>query len=351
MKTRAAILVESNQPLVVDEIDLPALYVGQVLVKIGVSGICGAQLGEIAAVKGPDKFLPHLLGHEGGGVVEEVGPGVTQVKPGDHVCLHWRKGAGIQAQPATYVWNGKTVNSGWVTTFSQYSIVSENRVTKIPKETDFDIAALMGCAVTTALGLINNDAMVKIGQSVAVFGCGGVGLSVVQGAALVSAWPIIAVDVYDRKLEVARQFGATHALNGKTADLRAEIRRIVGPSGVDVAVENTGNVKVIETAYAVTAPQGRTILVGVPRHDEDITIHSLPLHFGKVLTGCEGGHSQPATDIPRYLRLYQAGKLKLDTLITHRFPLERINDALQVVRQGQAGRCVLEMPSGPIGNG
>ena len=187
MKTRAAILVESNKPLVVDEIELPSLGVGQVLVKIGVSGICGAQLGEIAAVKGPDKFLPHLLGHEGGGVVEAVGPGVTHLKLGDHVCLHWRKGTGIHAQPAKYMWNGRTVNSGWVTTFSDYSIVSENRVTPIPKETNFEIAALMGCAVTTALGLINNDAKVKIGQSVAVFGCGGVGLNVVQAASMVSA--------------------------------------------------------------------------------------------------------------------------------------------------------------------
>lgn len=343
MKTRAAILVETNKPLVVDEIELPALDVGQVLVKIGVSGICGAQLGEIAAVKGADKFLPHLLGHEGGGVVHEVGPGVTHVKPGDRVCLHWRKGAGIQAQPAKYKWNGKLVNSGWVTTFSDHSVVSENRLTPIPKDASFEIAALLGCAVTTALGLINNDAKVKIGQSVAVFGCGGVGLSIVQGAALVAANPIIAVDIYDSKLEFARQLGATHTLNGKTADLRAEIRKVVGPQGVDVIVENTGNVKLIETAYELTASQGRTILVGVPRHDQDITIHSLPLHFGKVLTGCEGGQSNPPVDIPRYLRLYQAGKLPLDRLITHRFPLEKINNALDVVRSGEAGRCVLEM--------
>ncbi len=343
MKTRAAILNQSSAPLVVDEIEIPRLECGQVLVRIHVSGICGAQLNEIAAIKGTDKFLPHLLGHEGGGVVEEIGPGVTHVKPGDHVCLHWRKGVGIHAQPAKYQWNSRVVNSGWVTTFSDHSIVSENRVTPIPQETPFEIAALMGCAVTTALGLINNDAKVKIGQSVAVFGCGGVGLSIVQGAAIVSAHPIIAIDIYDSKLEFARKFGATHLLNGKTADLRAEIRKIVGSQGVDVAVENTGNVRLIETAYELTAPQGRTILVGVPRHDADITIHSFPLHFGKVLTGCEGGQSNPTIDIPRYLRLYQRGKLQLDPLITHRFPLEKINDALDVVRSGEAGRVVLTM--------
>jgi S-(hydroxymethyl)glutathione dehydrogenase/alcohol dehydrogenase len=201
----------------------------------------------------------------------------------------------------------------------------------------------MGCAVTTALGLINNDAKVKIGQSVAVFGCGGVGLNIVQGAAIVAANPIIAIDIYDSKLEFARQFGATHLLNGKTVDLRTEIRKIVGSQGVDVAVENTGNVRLIEAAYELTAPQGRTILVGVPRHDEDITIHSLPLHFGKVLTGCEGGQSHPPTDIPRYLKLYRAGKLKLDSLVTHRHKLNDINLALDQVRAGEVGRCVIVM--------
>jgi len=341
MKSRAAILVESNQPLVVDEIELPALAAGQVLVKIGVSGVCGAQLGEIAAVKGPDRFLPHLLGHEGGGIVEDIGPGVTHVRPGEHVCLHWRRGNGIHAIPAQYKWNGRLVNSGWVTTFSDCSVVSENRVTPIPKDTPFDIAALMGCAVTTALGLINNDARLKIGQSIAVFGCGGVGLNVVQGAAMVSADPIIAIDVYDSKLDFARKLGATHTLNGRTVDLRTEIKKIVG--ALDVAVENTGIVNMIELAYELTGPQGRTILVGVPRYDEDITIHSLPLHFGKVLTGCEGGQSNPPVDIPRYLRLYQAGKLTLDDLITHRFPLEMINTAIDVVRSGEAGRVMLHM--------
>jgi S-(hydroxymethyl)glutathione dehydrogenase/alcohol dehydrogenase len=341
---KAAVLTELNAPLVVTDIAMPeSLAYGQVAVKILASGICGAQIGEIAAVKGPDKFLPHLLGHEGGGVVEEIGPGVTQVKPGDHVCLHWRKGAGIHSQTPKLTWKGRALNGGWVTTFSDHAVVSENRVTPIPKDVGFDIAALMGCAVTTALGLINNDAKVKIGQSVAVFGCGGVGLSIVQGAAMVSADPIIAIDIFDSKLEFARQFGATHLFNGKKVDLRAEIRKIVRTRGVDVAVENTGNVRLIETAYELTASQGRTILVGVPRHNEDITIHSLPLHFGKVLIGCEGGQSNPTVDIPRYLRLYQHGKLKLDQLITHRFPLARINEALDVVRSGEAGRVVLTM--------
>jgi S-(hydroxymethyl)glutathione dehydrogenase/alcohol dehydrogenase len=343
MKTRAAILLELNAPLVVEEIEVPKLDVGQVLVQVHCSGICGAQIGEISGVKGPDKFLPHLMGHEGGAVVLETGPGVTQVRPGDRVCMHWRKGAGIQAQPAKYDWNGRVVNAGWVTTFNEHAVVSENRLTRIPDDVGFEVAALMGCAVTTALGIVNNDANVKMGQSVAVLGCGGVGLNVIQGAAMVSAFPIIAIDIHDHKLEMARSFGATHVINSARADLREAVREIVGGTGVDVFVENTGLVRLIEQAYSLTAAQGRTILVGVPRHDQDITIHSLPLHFGKVLTGCEGGHTYPTADIPRYLNLYRHGKLELESQITHRFRFEEINQALDTVRAGGAGRCLLLM--------
>jgi S-(hydroxymethyl)glutathione dehydrogenase/alcohol dehydrogenase len=344
MKFKAAILETLRAPLVLDDIEVPALDCGQVLVQIHQSGICGAQLGEIDGKKGPDKFLPHLLGHEGGGVVLETGPGVTQVRQGDHVVLHWRKGAGIHARPAKYLWNSRTVNSGWVTTFNECAVISENRLTPISKDIPFEIAALMGCAVTTALGLINNLAHLKIGQSVAVFGCGGVGLNVVQGAAMVSADPIIAIDIYDEKLALAREFGATHLINSTKADVREQVKAIVGSAGVDVFVENTGLVRLIETAYALTANTGKTILVGVPKHDEDITIHSLPLHFGKVLTGSEGGSTDPTVDIPRYLKLYQRGKLKLDRLITHRMPFAEINAALDKVRAGEVGRCVLSFP-------
>lgn len=343
MRFQAAILTNLNQPLMLDEVESQSLECGQVLVRLHASGICGAQLNEIAGTKGPDKFLPHLLGHEGGGVVVEIGPGVTHVNPGDHVVLHWRKGAGIQAKPARYQCGTTWINSGWVTTFSQYSVVSENRITRIDPEVPFEIAALMGCAVTTALGLINNLAQLKIGQSIAVFGCGGVGLCVIQGAAMAGADPIIAIDIQDSKLEQAQRFGATDLVNSKTADVADAIRKAVGPQGVDVFVESTGNTKLIEQAYRLTQPQGKTILVGVPRHDQDIQIHSLPLHFGKVLTGCEGGATDPAVDIPRYLRLYRKGKLELDSLITHRFPLCDVNEALARVRAGEVGRAMLLM--------
>ncbi len=340
---KAAILEKLNGPLVLDELEVPALDCGKALVQVHRSGICGAQLGEIAGVKGEDKFLPPLLGHEGGGVVVETGPGVTHVAKGDRVVMHWRKGLGIQARTPTYAWGKRRVNAGWVTTFCEYAIVSENRVTRIPGDVAFDVATLMGCAVTTALGLINNIAQVKIGQSVAVLGCGGVGLNVVQGAAMVSADPIIAIDIYDHKLAMAREFGATHTINSSQSDVRDEVRKVVGNDGVDVFVENTGNVRLIEAAYELTGKTGKTILVGVPKFDQDITIHSLPLHFGKVLTGCEGGEAEPAVDIPRYINLYRSGKLKLDRLITHRMPFSDINAALDKVRSGEVGRCVLSI--------
>src|SRR3984893_2111127 len=192
----AAVLAESRKPLVVDTIELPdELGVGQVLVKVLYTTICGAQINEIEAAKGPDKFLPHLLGHEASATVVETGPGVTTVKPGDAVVLHWRPSLGIQCAPPTYKWRGAKLNAGWVTTFNDYAVVSENRMTVIPADYDLKVAALLGCAVTTAAGVINNDAGVKIGESVAVFGIGAVGLNVIQFAHLAGAYPIVGGDL------------------------------------------------------------------------------------------------------------------------------------------------------------
>ncbi len=343
MRATAAILVNLNQPLVLAEVEIPALECGQVLVQVRASGICGTQLNEIAGQKGADRFLPHLLGHEGSGVVLETGPGVTRVRPGEHVVLHWRKGAGIDARPPRYTWGARTVNAGWVTTFNTHAVVSENRLTPYAPDIPFDIAALLGCAVTTGLGLIDHLAHLRLGQSIAVLGCGGVGLNVIQGAALAGADPIIAIDQHDQKLALAREFGATHGLNTRHTELGAAIRALVGARGVDVFVENTGVGKLIEQAYALTGPTGRTILVGVPHHAENVSLHTLPLHHGKVLTGCEGGDSYPTDDIPRYLRLYQRNKLSLARLITHRYPLAEINAALDQTRSGEAGRCLVQM--------
>jgi len=319
---KAAILVENKAPLAVGNIELPKeLDFGQVIVDIHYSGICGAQINEIDGAKGPDKFLPHLLGHEGSGIVEKVGSGVTTVKEGDHVVLHWRPSAGIQCKPPAYKWDGKHVNAGWVTTFNEKAFISENRLTVIPDSFDMRIAPLFGCAVTTAMGVINNDAKVKVGQAVVIYGSGGVGLNICQSASMVSAYPIIAIDLKDTKLEMAKKMGATHVINASMSkDVAAEILSIVGDKGADVIVETTGSARVIEQAYGLTHPDGKTILVGVPNKNDKVSIYTLPIHFNQILKGSHGGDSVPDKEIPRYIRLIQNGKMTLEGLITHEFP-------------------------------
>jgi len=342
---KAAILVEQRKPLVIAEIELPqTLDVGQVLVKVHYSGICGSQLGEIDGAKGEDKFLPHLLGHEGSGTVIETGPGVRYVKAGDKVVLHWRKGQGIEPVPPKYKWDGKIVNAGWVTTFNEYAIVAENRITVIPADSEMEVAALFGCAVTTGFGVVVNNAKVKIGESVVVFGAGGVGLNIVQAAAMVSAWPLIAVDLHDNRLALAKDMGATHLINSGKTDAREAILDITGSAGVDVFIDNTGQPAIIEMGYQLAKPQGRVTLVGVPRKGKNINVYSLPLHFGKGLSGSHGGEAIPEQDIPRYHQLYRAGKIKLKELLTNQYELSEVNVAIEGMRSGSVrGRCVISM--------
>jgi S-(hydroxymethyl)glutathione dehydrogenase/alcohol dehydrogenase len=207
---------------------------------------------------------------------------------------------------------------------------------------------LLGCAVTTALGVITNNAKLGVGESIAVFGAGGVGLNIIQFAAKAGAHPIIGIDLHDHKLDLARNLGATHTLNARSSDLPADIRKIVGAQGVDVAVENTGLAEVIETAYEVAAPQGRVILVGVPaKAARRPCFYTLPLHFKKVLTGSEGGDCRPDIDIPKLVRLCQAGKLELQSLVGRRYNLEQINQAIDDLKSGRlAGRCMVWTQNG-----
>lgn len=340
---KAAILVEQRKPLVIAEIGLPdTLAPGQVLVKLHCSGICGSQLGEIDGAKGEDRFLPHLLGHEGSGTVVEIGPAVRHVKPGDKVVLHWRKGLGIEAETPSYSWEGRKVNAGWVTTFNEYAIVAENRVTAIAPDSDLEVASLFGCAVTTGFGVATNNAKVRIGDSVVVYGAGGVGLNIVQAAAMMSAYPLIAVDLYDNKLALARELGATHVINARTTDARTAILEANGARPVDVFIDNTGIPDIIQLGYEITGPQGRVTLVGVPKKGASIAIHSLPLHFGKTIQGSHGGEAQPESDIPRYSRMHREGRLNLSRIISDRFPLEDINQAIAGMRDGSiVGRALI----------
>lgn len=341
MKTLAAILVAQRQPLVLDEVEVPEPTFGQVLVRVERSGICGSQLGEIDGVKGEDKYLPHLLGHEGVGTVEATGPAVASVKTGDRVVLHWRPGAGVEAPTPKYRWGAKAVNAGRVTTFQERTVVSENRVTKIAADLDPGSAVLYGCALLTAYGVIVNDAAMKLGESLVILGAGGVGLSLVVLAKLAGAHPIVAVDLVEKKLALARSLGATHAIQNKGRDPRAEILSAVGKDGADVVVENTGVLDVMSLACELTSPRGRTILVGVPRHDVRLPIDTMPLHFGKVLTGSHGGDAAPQTDIPRLARLQQSGILDPRSLLTHEVDLACVNEGIALVRSGEAARVTV----------
>lgn len=340
---KAAILVAQRKPLVVDEVEMPSLGVGQVLVKVAYSGICGKQLEEISGKRGEDPYIPHLLGHEGSGTVVEVGPGVRKVQGEEHVVLHWMKGSGIDCQPPRFQRNGTEISAGWVTTFSEYTIVSENRVTPIPMDVPLDVASLLGCAVTTGLGIVLNDADLKPAQSIAIFGVGGMGLNVVQGAALVNAYPIVAIDMSDQKLAWASDFGATHPLNGSQTDSHTYLMELSGGRGFDVTVDTTGNTEVRQTAFNATKDTGITILAGVPQIQDRMTIDSFPLHHGRRIIGSHGGDTQPDVDIPRYIQLYQLGKLKLQEQITHRCSLDDINKGIELVQTGVAGRCVVSV--------
>ena len=342
---KAAILVEQKKPLeVVTLTHYGQLDTGQVLVDIKASGICGSQLGEIDGAKGPDRYLPHMLGHEGAGIVKAVGAGVKTVNVGDTVVLHWRQSQGIEAVLPKYQWGDRVVNAGWVTTFAEQSIISENRLTVIPADTNMDLAALYGCAVTTGFGVAINDAEIKPGESAVVMGAGGVGLNIIQAMAMSTAHPIIAVDLFDNRLRLAKLLGATHTINASACDVQSEIQNILHDQDLDVFVDNTGQPQIISMGYNLVCKTGRAILVGVPKAGADVTLHTLPLHFGKVLKGSHGGDALPEKDIPKYMRLEALGKVDFTKLISKVYSLDHINDAIADMRNGTlAGRCIIRM--------
>lgn len=341
----AAILVDQGKPLEIAEISLPsALDVGQVLVEFAYSGICGSQIGEIDGVKGPDKWLPHLLGHEASGHVLAVGAGVKHVKPGDAVVAHWRPSLGIEASTPKYLWHGRTINAGWVTTFNRHAVISENRLTPIPADSDLQAAALYGCAVTTGFGTVDNVARLRLGETVVVFGAGGIGLNIVQAAALAGARTIVAVDRFDNRLQLARQCGATHMLNGASGDPWIELKTIFGTDGPDVFIDNTGSPEVINRGYELVHGGGRVVLVGVPQKGAHASLYTLPLHFGKSISGTTGGEAVPQADIPRYMALAHARRINLRELVTEVAPLASINHLIEGMRSGRtAGRCLVDL--------
>ena len=333
---KAAVLEKLNYPLAIREVFPTQLLPGQVYVKVLASGLCGAQLHEIRGHRGNEKFLPHLMGHEGCGIVKEVGSGVTTVQEGDKVVMHWRPGSGIESEFPKYHLGEKIISSGKCTTLSEFSIVSENRLTKVPHDTPTVLAAMLGCSLTSALGIIDNECNLKFGESVAIIGCGGVGLNLIQAAKMKNAYPVYGVDINDKMFDLTHQIG----VDIFTCDLEFI------PEKVDVILDTTGVPEVISKAFDKLAPSGRLIMVGQPAPGTDLNIFN-PLSMfdgqGKSIRASQGGGTKPDEDIPRYIKLANREVLDFNTLHTDTFALDNINDAFDLLKTGNAGRIIIKI--------
>lgn len=352
---KAAVLFETGQPLqVVEGVEIPELNAGQVQVKIHYSGLCHSQLAEVRGHRGEDKWLPHLLGHEGVGSVVAVGEGVTKVAKGDKVVLGWIKGSGQDVAGARYplTLSGEKhlLNSGGVTTFSEETIVSENRLVKLPQGMPDKLAVLLGCALPTGMGLVFNEAKLlpdapeSQGKKIAVFGLGGVGLSALIAAYTTKPDVLIAVDVEQHKLDLAKELGATHCINLSTQNADEALREIC-PEGVDFSFEAGGKAKTIEMAFsAVRDAGGLCIFASHPPEGELMRLEPHAFHRGKQIRGSWGGGSQPDKDIPLFVSLYRDGKLpNLSLLLSHEYTLEDINQALDDLEARKITRALINI--------
>jgi S-(hydroxymethyl)glutathione dehydrogenase/alcohol dehydrogenase len=356
---KAAVLYKAKTPLKVEQLDLAEPGPGEVLVKMMASGVCHS---DWHVVKGEWSHhpLPSVLGHEGAGVVESVGPQVTAVKPGDHVILSWKTHCGTcemcqrgypalcERSPAT---TSKPNIHGTSTlvnqmaglgTFGSYSVVHQDAAVPIDRDIPFGQAALVGCGVTTGVGAAINTARVEPGSTVAVFGAGGVGLNCIQGARIAGATTIISVDLLDNKLELAREFGATHTVNASREDPVERIKALTGGQGAHYAFEAIGLVEApFVQSIRCTRRRGVTVWVGHAPLNTAVTIDARDLMLEKTVIASMYGSARPHIEFPRLLNLYKTGKLKLDELITRRFPVERVNEAFEVLGRGEVARSVL----------
>lgn len=343
MKTKAAVLYEINRPLVIEELEIPPLKRGQVLVKVLYSGICHSQLNEIKGLKGEDKYLPHLLGHEGSGIIEEIGESVTKVKKGDYVVLTWIKGKGIDAGGSVYLKDNIKINSGPIATFSEYSIISENRLVKIPKDVPTDVAALLGCAIPTGAGIVKNEINLKENDSLAIFGIGGIGSCALLYAKSLNCSTIIAVDIVDSKLEFAKEIGATHIINPRKENPIKKIKEITKGTGVDYAIECSGVKSAMEQAFESIKDKGKTIIAGNLKKGEKISIDPFELIKGKKIQGSWGGLTDPDIDIPYYIELYKKGLLNINALISDVISLDEINQGFKHLEEENKIRILIKM--------
>ena len=362
---RAAVLAGQEQPFEIRDVEVEAPRAGEVKVRLGASGVCHSDLSvQNGTIPLP---LPSVLGHEGAGVVEEVGEGVTSVKPGDHIVISWIPQCGEcyfcgRGQGFLCEKNAMTVTGGLIDgttrftsdgkplfqmamsgTFSEVTVIPEISAVKIPDDIPLKVAALIGCGVLTGVGAALNTADIREGDTVAVVGCGGVGLNVIQGARIAGAGEIVAVDLNATKLEMAEQFGATRTVNAGDGNPVDVVMAAGGGRGADVAFEVIGLQNTIEQALGMTRPGGETVLVGVPRLDVMLT---LPAAFSLVYTartvkGCWYGSSNVHRDVPKLLDLYKSGDLKLDELISREIKLDEVNEAFDVMKTGEVARSVI----------
>lgn len=364
MKIKAALLTGPNTPFRIEELDLQDPKDGEVLVKLAASGVCHS---DYHLATGTTKHpMPCVAGHEGAGVVTAVGTGVTRVKVGDHVVLSWtpdcgechycRKGKPNLCETFTgpmwdgvmldgtprLSWNGQPVYHYCGTAcFAEYTVVPQQSCVPIRDDASLEIASLIGCAVATGVGSVMYTARVKPGESVAVYGCGGIGLNILQGAVLSGAFPIIAVDTNSTKMQIARDFGATHALlaNDQTAE---EIRKLTGGRGADHVFEAVGVPSVQEAALEAAAPGGVLTLVGLSPMGTGTNLPgSVIVRQEKTIKGSYYGTVSPQRDFPLFLDLYMAGRLQLDQLVSKQYRLEQINQAYEDMLSGAVARGVI----------
>lgn len=337
---KAAILKELNSALHIENIELSKLTIGQVLVKNIKSGLCGAQIQEIKGLKGNAKFLPHLLGHEGCGIIEEIGEGVTKVKKGDKVILHWRKGSGIESDFPSYIYNGKQIKSGKITTLSEYSIVSENRMTKVNNDVSDDFCTLLGCGLSTGLSVVNNEANIKFGESVLVLGCGGVGLNCIFASKLSHASPVVGIDISKHKQYLTVKNGGEFYHIDDLKILFDKYKKF------DCIIDTTGHFDLVSKCIPHLSEQGRCIFVSQPKENSSLTI-SNPISFfstkGILFKTTQAGGFDPDIDIPKYIKLYLNRVINVENIITDFYNLDEINKAIIKLMSGTAGRIIINI--------
>ncbi|MFE6892944.1 Zn-dependent alcohol dehydrogenase [Streptomyces sp. NPDC057694] len=356
---RAAVLPAVGSPLEIADIDLPEPGPGQVRIKLAAAGVCHSDL---SLTNGTMRVpVPAVLGHEGAGTVVSVGEGVTHVAPGDGVVLNWAPSCGsCHACSLGEVWlcanalagagnvyakrssDGSDLHPGLnVAAFAEETVVAANTVLAVPDGVPLTDAALLGCAVLTGYGAIHHSARVEAGETVAVYGVGGVGLATIQAARIAGASKIIAVDVSPEKEELARGAGATDYVLASENTAR-EIRGLTGKQGVDVAVECVGRAVTIRTAWESTRRGGRTTVVGIGGKDQQVTFNALELfHWGRTLSGCVYGNSDPARDLPVLAEHIRAGRLDLGALVTEHIALDGIPAAFDNMVAGKGGRALV----------